>query len=104
MEKLTRACVLVDKKTGEKHPCNFIINPPVAVDDGANYCCICEITGAPDIRQEVFGYDAIQALELSMCHLQVHFRELLYDFDILYPSGEVMDTFITPNAHLWQTT
>lgn len=104
MSALKRPCILVNKETKEKFPCNFVINQPQPKDDGANYSCICEITGAPDIYHEVFGFDPIQAIELSMWHMQVHFADLLNDYDILYPEGGKMDFFITPNAPLWPNT
>jgi hypothetical protein len=96
MTALKRPCVLVSKSTHEKFPSQFVIHEPTPEDNGANYSCLCEITGAPDVSAKIFGIDGIQAVELSIRFLQTEFAGLADEFDILYTDGTPMDFFASP--------
>jgi hypothetical protein len=93
MSALKRPCLLVHKETKEKFQSNFVINEPQPEDDGANYSCVCEITGAPDVSVKLFGIDAIQAVELAMRHLDSEFEALQQEFDVFYTDGTAMTSF-----------
>ncbi len=96
MSNLKRSCLLVHRETKEKFQSNFIIHVPVAEDNGTNFCCICEITGAPDVRSAIFGIDAIQALELGIRFLDSEFSSLSKEFDFYYTDGTPMTFFSSP--------
>ena len=95
MSALKRPCLLVSKETKEKFQCNFVINEPQPEDGGANYSCVCEITGAPDISVKIFGADAIQAAELAIRHLDTEFEILTREFDVYYTDGTPMTFFLS---------
>jgi hypothetical protein len=104
MIALKRPCIFVRKDTGEKFQSSFIIHEPQPKDNGENYSCLCEITGVTTSQIEVFGYDPIQAVELSMWQLQIEFTNLLQTFEIHYPEGGNMESFISANTPLWPNT
>ncbi|MCU0678753.1 MAG: hypothetical protein MUF19_04240 [Candidatus Pacebacteria bacterium] len=96
MTALKRQCVLINKVTRAKFPSQFVIHEPKPEDNGTNYSCLCEITGAPDISATIFGIDGIQAVELSIRFLQTQFESLADEFDILYTDGTPMIFFSSP--------
>jgi len=94
MESWRRQCIAVDKNTKEKFQLSFIIHQPTQYE--VNFGCVCEITGAPDLRTEIYGLDAIQAIELGIRFLQSEFESLSKTFDFYYITGEKMMSFTSP--------
>ena len=96
MTALKRPCLLVHKDTKEKFQSTFIIHAPVPTDHESEHSCVCEITGAPDVRTTIFGIDAIQATELSIRFLDSEFTSLTNEFDFYYTDGTPMTFFSSP--------
>ena len=73
----------LNRVTNEENFIVFEISIPEPIDDGQNYMCTIQITGAESFSQRVGGGESMQALSLAVGQTKSKFEEYrqgTYDF------------------------